>query len=237
MVKVLAAVAGKRFVIALTLGAFAFSTGAAVEPSAGDAADAGDAPAVAAAPEGGALAHVAGLCDDLHGVLEQSNDIGYEQRYALLAPILAASFDLEYMARQAVGRGFLDLDEGKRQLWYDLFAQYMVSNYAARFDHYSEQRFEVLGDEPGARDTVLVSTRIVDPAQENVDMGYRLRQTVGGWRVIDVYLKGTVSELALRRSEYSAVLKREGFDSLVAKVREKIEAAGKGGEVAASQPS
>ena len=44
----------------------------------------------------------------------------------------------------------------------------------------------------------------------------------GDWRVVDVYLDGTVSELALRRSEYSSALKREGFDELVGSVETKI---------------
>ena len=168
---------------------------------------------------------ISALCDELLAVLKQSNDADYAARFALFQPILKNSFDLQYMARQAVGRGFLDLDQDKRQLWYDLFAHYMASNYAARFDHYSGQRFEVLGEEPGARDTVLVRTRVIDPDRENVDLGYRLRQTEAGWHVIDVYLKGSVSELALRRSEYSTVLKREGFDALVVKIKEKIDEA------------
>ena len=44
----------------------------------------------------------------------------------------------------------------------------------------------------------------------------------GAWRVIDVYLNGTVSELALRRSEYSSALKRESLDWLIASIEDKI---------------
>ena len=45
----------------------------------------------------------------------------------------------------------------------------------------------------------------------------------GEWRIIDVYLNGTVSELALRRSEYSSVLKRDGFEKLIVMVDGKAE--------------
>ena len=38
-----------------------------------------------------------------------------------------------------------------------------------------------------------------------------------GWRIVDIYLNGTVSELALRRSEYSALIQREGFEALLVK--------------------
>jgi hypothetical protein len=32
---------------------------------------------------------------------------------------------------------------------------------------------------------------------------------------MDIFLNGTVSELALRRSEYTSVLERDGFEKLV----------------------
>ena len=44
----------------------------------------------------------------------------------------------------------------------------------------------------------------------------------GEWKIIDVYLNGTVSELALRRSEYSSLIQREGLDSLIVALNQKI---------------
>ena len=41
--------------------------------------------------------------------------------------------------------------------------------------------------------------------------------------MIDVYLNGTVSELALRRSEYSTVLKRDGFEKLIETIDDKTQ--------------
>jgi phospholipid transport system substrate-binding protein len=60
------------------------------------------------------------------------------------------------------------------------------------------------------------------PNEDDVQLNYRLIEKNGEWRVIDVYLNGTVSELALRRSEYSSALKREGFDELLASIETKI---------------
>ena len=75
----------------------------------------------------------------------------------------------------------------------------------------------------------MVKTKVTAPGDEDVELSYRLRETPAGPRIIDVYLKGTVSELALRRSEYTSVLEREGFPALIATVDRKIAdlAAGK----------
>ena len=40
--------------------------------------------------------------------------------------------------------------------------------------------------------------------------------------MIDVYLGGTVSELAMKRAEYTSVLERDGFDALVSALERKI---------------
>jgi len=67
-----------------------------------------------------------------------------------------------------------------------------------------------------------VLTKIVVPDGEEVQLNYRLVERDGTWKIIDVYLNGTVSELALRRSEYSSALKREGFDQLLDSIETKI---------------
>lgn len=222
-----------RIVVALAsfLLAWAVAAQDAAPTPAGEAAPAADAATEAAEANesaepdqaSDAIKVVEALDASLLEVLRKSNDLDYAGRFAMLQPVLAERFDLEYMARQAVGRSFLKLSEDDRKTWYSLFAHYMTANYASRFDHWAEQRFEIVGKEPGANDTVLVRTHVIEPGEKDVELSYRLRENGGRWRVVDVYLKGTISELALRRAEYSAVLKREGFAALVASIEERIK--------------
>jgi phospholipid transport system substrate-binding protein len=155
-------------------------------------------------------------------LLRDSEKLGYAGRLERLSPVIDNTFDLEFMARTAIGRQWGDLGEADRKRWIDAFARLTKANYAGRFDHFSGQKFEFLGEEPSANDTEIVRTRVIDPGKESVDINYRLRKGDAGWKVIDIYLKGTVSELALRRSEYSALLKREGFEALIASIDRKI---------------
>jgi phospholipid transport system substrate-binding protein len=99
----------------------------------------------------------------------------------------------------------------------------MVANYAGRFDGFSGQSFKTVGEEPARSETILVKTQLIDPGQENIELNYRMRKVGDDWKIIDVYMDGTVSELALRRSEFAAVVKRDGFDGLIAALDKKIE--------------
>ena len=49
----------------------------------------------------------------------------------------------------------------------------------------------------------------------------RRKTESGDWKIVDVYLKGTVSELALRRSDFTATLDREGFPALLKSIDAK----------------
>ena len=155
-------------------------------------------------------------------VMRDAETLGYEGRSAQLAPVIPRHFDVEFMARKAVGRHWEKASDEEKQRYLDSFGRFMVANYAGRFDGYSGQSFETMGEESARSETLLVRTQLVDPTDENIELSYRLRQVPEGWKIIDVYMDGTVSELALRRSEFSSVAKREGFDALIETLNAKI---------------
>ena len=167
------------------------------------------------------------VVESLHGELletmQKAKTLGYQGRFDKLRAALGVSFDLEFMARKAVGRSWKKFTEPEQERWLDSFQRVTCANYADRFTGFSGQSFETLGVDPASHETVMVRTRLVDPEGDNVALNYRLIETPDGWRIIDVYLDGTVSELALRRSEYSAVIKRDGLDELVASIDRRVD--------------
>jgi phospholipid transport system substrate-binding protein len=177
---------------------------------------------VAVVAESEPLRVVRALNETLVAVLRDAERLGYRGRFDRLAPAVAAAYDVPFMAEKSLGQHWKALDETERRAWIALSREFSVANYAANFDRGSGQSIELLGEEPAPNDTVVVRTRVVDPAGENVDLSYRLRRAGAGWRIVDVYLKGTVSELALRRAEYTSVLEREGFAALTALMRSRI---------------
>ena len=184
----------------------------------------------ARAEDPGPVAVVEKLDAALVGMLRRADELGFQGRVAEITPVVNESYDVPFMAEKSIGQRWKDLDEADRRRWIELSREFSAANYAANFDHDSGQTIRLLGEEPAANDTVIVRTRIEDPSGDPVDLGYRLHRTPAGWRIIDVYLKGTVSELALRRADYASVLEREGFAGLASTMRSRIDdlAAGRG---------
>ena len=172
---------------------------------------------------------VRGLTDALIAVMQDGPALGFQGRWKRLAPVIVNDFDLPLIARISLGRYWAPLDEGKRKRLIDALTRRTIATYAARFDAYSGEHFRILGEEPAPRGTMLVRTELVKSGGDAVALNYLLRKAGDRWRVVDVYLKGVYSELALRRSEYTATLKNHGFDALIAAIDRKTRdyAAGK----------
>jgi phospholipid transport system substrate-binding protein len=185
---------------------------------------AGSAPAEPDPPADPAAA--AKVVEKLHaallGVMKEAKALGYDGRYERLSPVIHENFDLPFMAEKSVGRHWKSAGEENQRALVATFSRFTIANFAGRFDGFSGQSFRTLGVEPATYGTVLVRTRLDEPGGEGVALDYRLRSVDGGWRIVDIYLNGTVSELALRRSEYSALIQREGFKALLAKLDERI---------------
>lgn len=177
----------------------------------------------AAEPADSPVATVDRLHETLVGVMKDAETLGYAGRAERLAPAVARAYDMAFMARKSVGRHWKELTPEEREHFVERFGDLTVATYAGRFTGWSGEEFHTEGSEPGVHDTVLVKTVLVRPDDEDVHLDYRLhRDEKGAWRIIDVYMNGTISELAMRRSEYSALLRREGYASLMAALDKKI---------------
>jgi len=164
---------------------------------------------------------VTGLDQSLLDVMQHAKQLGYAGRFAKLEPVVGQFFDVGYMTRIAVGPGWSTLSRDQQDQLSSAFGKFITATYARRFDGYSGEKFETLGDKPIGPGT-LVQTRLVKSDGEPVALNYVTRQNDGRWQVVDVFLTGTISELAQRRSEFSAVFQRAGFDGLLSVLLQKI---------------
>lgn len=178
-----------------------------------------------AAEPGSAPALIERFYDDLLAVMKQAKRLSFDERYNRLAPTIQRTFDLGLMTRIAVGPGWAQIAADQQQRLSAAFSRYTISMYASRFDNYGGERFEVAPAATPNPNGLIVNSRLVKTNGETVSLNYLLRQGAGGaWKVIDVYLSGTVSELAARRSEFGSVLQRSGAEGLVQLIEQRTAA-------------
>jgi phospholipid transport system substrate-binding protein len=180
------------------------------------------APMRVSAAGGNGSATVQALYDTLLNAMRNGPTLGPRGRYAQIAPVVRRVFDVQLMSRVAVGPDWANLTEQQRQQVSQGFERYIAAIYAERFDSYSGERLQVVGEQPNA-DGVIVTSRIVKSNGEPVQINYLMRQSGNGWQIADVYLNGTISELATRRSEFGSILRSQGINGLIGTLNAKAD--------------
>jgi phospholipid transport system substrate-binding protein len=59
----------------------------------------------------------------------------------------------------------------------------------------------------------IVQSKLVAKNQ-TIAFGYRMRKSGNDWKILDIYLNGTISQLAMQRSDFAASLKKGGAPAL-----------------------
>ena len=158
----------------------------------------------------------------LLGNMQQGRMLGESGRYTRLAPVVGHTFDIPLMTRLAVGPAWETLPPAEQQRLQAAFAHYVTATYADQFDSYSGQQLQVTGERATGNNT-MVQTKIVKSNGETTKLDYLMRPDQGSWQISDVYLDGTISQLAVHRSEFYSILRREGVDGLVAALNRKTD--------------
>lgn len=184
---------------------------AATEDAASDTAI--PAPTPAAGPK----AVVERFHEALLAVMRDAEALGVQGRFDRLAPDIDAAFDLERMIRIAAGVYWKRADAADRSRLSNSFRRMSISTYASQFDGFDGHRFEILGERDGPQGTRLIESRIVVPDRVPVDLTYVLKESddSSGWRIVDVLYDNSISQLAVRRSEYKQVLQSSGINGLL----------------------
>jgi len=102
-----------------------------------------------------------------------------------------------------------------------IFSHLVIATYAHRFDGYSGESFQTVSTRASRRGRIIVRTVLIKKDRTKVHLDYLLQQRKGQWRIINVVAQG-VSDLALKRVEYTTVLRSQGFEALMARLEEKI---------------
>jgi phospholipid transport system substrate-binding protein len=146
----------------------------------------------------------------------------FGQRFQALAPAVDKAFDLPAVLAVSVGLGWASLSPDQQTRLMDAFRRYTVASYVANFDSYNGQTFTVSPDTQNL-DTgrVVVKSRILPTTGDATQLDYVMKQTSSGWKVVDVLAAGSISRVAVQRSDFRHLLSNGGGDALVASLQRK----------------
>ena len=157
-------------------------------------------------------------------VMQNAEGLGFQGRQDFLAPVLTETFEFSAMARLAAGRYWERFSDDEKRELVARFTDLSVSTFAARFDGYSGESWRIEGTSKAPRGGTIVQNRLITGKGNVIAINYLMHRTEAGeWRIIDVYLDGNISELALRRSEFNSVLRSGGVRLLFDQIAQQVD--------------
>jgi len=153
--------------------------------------------------------------------IQQAGRLSVRERDRRFTPVITAVFDMATMTRLAVGPAWKSFSAEQQAAARDAFARFIVADYASQIKDYSGESFVV--DPQTTPETrgggEIVKTKLLQPGGRTVNINYLVR----GERVIDIYLNGTISDLAMRRDEFGSIIASGGADALIKRLHDRTD--------------
>ncbi len=182
-------------------------------------------PAETAAPKAGPEATIVTLNDALLQVMHEGHSVPFAKRVEMLRPVVEHTFDLRLLLRNSVGSlRWPAIPEDQKTKLLEQFEQFTIASYVANFDAFNGEKFVIVPDSRKVDADVVVPTRLVATNGDITKLDYVLRQIDGAWRIVDILLDGTISRVAVTRSDFRSLLAPGDASKLIASLHDKVVA-------------
>ncbi len=179
-------------------------------------------PFAAQAADPDAAAPITALDAGLVGAMRSGKAAPFQQRYAALLPVVEQAFDLGAILQAVVGPRWAGLPAAQQAQLLDVFRKYTVATYIANFNSYGGERLDTLPDSRSIGADQVVATQIVPSSGTPTRIDYVMRRGPAGWRAVDIYLNGTISQVAVQRSDFRSLIGTGDAGPLVASLQRRV---------------
>jgi phospholipid transport system substrate-binding protein len=154
-------------------------------------------------------------------VMKAGKAAPFQQRYDILAPLVTRAVELDGILQGGVGPSWASLSPAQQTALKTAFQRYSIATYVSHFDDFAGERFELYA--PAAAGDPVVRVKIVPgkPGDDTHVLGYTMRQTPAGWKVINVTADSSISQVVVQQEEIQSLVRSSGADGLLARLQQK----------------
>ncbi len=163
---------------------------------------------------------VDGLASQVVGVLKDGQ-LSAAQKRERIEQIAYGAIDFTTLSKLVLARNYAKFSPEQRSQFEAEFKRHLSMTYGRNIDSYQNEKVQIVGERPESRGDVTVQSKILRGSNsENIVVDYRLRQSDGQWKIIDVIIEG-VSLVSNFRSQFQDIVAQGGPDKLLALLKDK----------------
>jgi phospholipid transport system substrate-binding protein len=153
-------------------------------------------------------------------IMREGRTTPFTQRFDTLAPSLDQALNVPFLLQLAIGLAWTAVPASQQSVLLGAFRQYTVATWVSNFDSYSGQKLVVLPTLRTVGTSRVVHTEIVKADGSSSVIDYVMRPAGTVWKATDVLLDGSISQVAVLRSDFSTLL-MSGPNALAENLRRK----------------
>jgi phospholipid transport system substrate-binding protein len=151
--------------------------------------------------------------------MRAGSSLAITDRYRKLEPVIEQVFDLPLMTRLAIGPGWTNFSAEQQQAAVAAFTRLTIASYVHNFHEFAGEKFDIDDNILNRGADKIVQTKLISPHDAPASLVYRMRESGGTWKIIDVVYDG-ISELTMRRSDFAAAIASGGAPVLIAHLKD-----------------
>lgn len=141
-----------------------------------------------------------------------------DQRRAKLREVINPRFDFEEMSKRSLGTYWKEITPEQQKDFVHVFSDLLARTYLSKIETVQEGMVK-FDSEKVDFPRAMVKT-IVKYKGDNFPLDYKLLNQDGNWKVYDVIIEN-IGLVANYRNEFAGIIRKESFDGLMKKLREK----------------
>jgi len=159
------------------------------------------------------------MVDSILGVL-QHEELSTAEKKSLVSGQVQAYLNIDSMSRRTLGVHWQGATAEQHQLFSELFIRILEGTYLNRLGDYSGGSVEYLKQR--VKDDKAIVDTIVVLKESEIPVQYKMIYVDDSWQIFDLVIEG-VSLIRNYRSSYGEIIRRNGFDGLLALMEEKVQ--------------
>jgi phospholipid transport system substrate-binding protein len=185
--------------------------------------------AQASVPPGDATASVKAIIDQSI-VVFKDQQISKPDREQKLRAIAESHFDFAEMSKSAIGYHWKTLTPAQQTEFVPLFTTFIEDAYLSRIESYSVEKINqqiqssviqfTKQTTDGPDYAEVYSTVVLQDRKDPIPVNYLMRRDGNEWKIYDITIDA-ISVIANYRNQFNRVLNTDGYDKLVALIRQK----------------
>jgi len=142
------------------------------------------------------------------------------QKEQKLSSMFKKSIDFNWIGDFVLGKHKRSASTEQIARYKKAYQGFVINSYGSRFKDYSGETFDIISSSSEGGNKYLVKSEIIRPAESNVLVDYKVKQSGSDFKVYDIAVEG-VSLITTQRSEFNSVITRKGLDALIAALEKK----------------